>query len=145
MKYSHEFEVDAPIDQVVDFHSRSASMSQITPPPLITQIHQAPTVLNDGDEISFTLWLGPCPIHWRASIERTSATGFTDRQISGPFAKWEHHHTFVAIDNGRTTVHDEITAEVKASLYWRLIGMVMWLNMPILFAFRGWKTRRILG
>lgn len=144
MNYTHKFVVDAPIADVIDFHSRSSSMGAITPPPIIAKVHSAPEILQDGDEMDFTLWLGPIPIHWLARIETVSPTSFIDAQISGPFAKWEHQHTFVARDDGKTEVHDEINAELKDNLLWKLVGLGMWSNMAVLFAFRGWKTRRIL-
>ena len=144
MNYTHKFVVDAPIADVIDFHSRSSSMGAITPPPIIAKVHSAPEILQDGDEMDFTLWLGPFPIRWLARIETVSPTSFIDEQLSGPFAKWEHQHTFVERDDGKTEVHDEINAELKSNLFWKFLGLGMWSNMSILFAFRGWKTRRIL-
>jgi hypothetical protein len=29
-------------------------------------------------------------------------------------------------------------------LSWGVIGLAMWLGLPFLFAFRAWKTRRLL-
>ncbi|MEZ4710842.1 MAG: hypothetical protein R3A44_26830 [Caldilineaceae bacterium] len=144
MKYTHKFEVRAPLAAVVDFHQRARSMAAITPPPIITQMHHAPEILVDGAEMAFTLWLGPLPIRWRARIEQEHGASFVDRQLSGPFAKWVHRHTFQEVEAGRTTVIDEIEAELKPSWLWKLIGLSMWLNLPVLFAYRGWKTRRLL-
>lgn len=144
MKYTHRFRVEADLATVREFHRRSASMGAITPPPVIAVIHQAPELLNEGDEMSFTLWLGPLPLRWHARIENVSATSFQDRQLSGPFAKWVHRHSFVPLADGATEVVDEIEAELDRGLVKRLIGMGMWLNLPILFAYRGWKTRRLL-
>jgi ligand-binding SRPBCC domain-containing protein len=144
MNYHHQFEVKAPLAAVVDFHRQAASMGAITPPPVVVRVHSAPPFLQDGDEMAFTLWLGPLPIHWRARIELLPEAGFIDRQMRGPFAKWEHRHTFVQVDAQTTTVIDEVTAEPSRHWFWKLVGLGMWLNMPFLFAFRGWKTRRLL-
>jgi len=145
MKYTHKFVVDAPIADVIDFHSRSSSMGAITPPPIIAKIHSAPEVLSDGDKMDFTLWLGPLPIRWLAQIETVSPTSFIDSQLRGPFKQWDHQHTFVDIGKGQTEVHDQVTAEYADNLWWKFIGFNMWIGMPALFAFRGWKTRSILG
>ena len=32
----------------------------------------------------------------------------------------------------------------SAILFWGLVGVLMWIGMPALFAYRGWKTRRML-
>lgn len=144
MIYRHQFTVKAPLQDIVAFHRQSTSMGAITPPPVIVRIHSAPVELSDGDEMQFTLWLGPLPINWHARIESVSEMGFVDRQLNGPFTTWEHHHIFEAIDEEQTVVIDEVTAVLSPNWFWKAVGMGMWLNLPFLFAYRGWKTRRLL-
>lgn len=144
MKYRHSFHVNVPIEDVARFHFQSASMAAITPPPIRVRIHHAPDSLGEGDEMAFTLWLGPLPLHWLAQIESVTATGFSDRQLTGPFGAWLHTHKFVQLSLKETVVIDEIEAQLLPHLLWRLVGLGMWLSLPILFAFRGWKTRRLL-
>jgi ligand-binding SRPBCC domain-containing protein len=144
MKYEHRFRVRAPLAAVADFHSRSASMPAITPPPMIVRVHAAPARLGEGDEMDFTLWAGPIPLRWAAKIEEVSPAGFTDRQLRGPFAAWAHRHTFVRVTDEITEVVDEVQAEVKRHPFWGPVGLLMWAGMPALFAFRGWKTRLLL-
>ena len=62
-----------------------------------------------------------------------------DTQKQGPFRSWRHRHQFRAIDENTTEVIDSIEAE-----YGNLISRFMWLNLPILFGYRGWRTRREL-
>jgi ligand-binding SRPBCC domain-containing protein len=144
MIYQHRFQVHAPLVQVAEFHQRTASMAAITPPPIITQMRRAPAVLGEGDEMEFTLWLGPLPVRWVARIEAVSVNGFTDRQLSGPFAKWVHHHIFTAVDEQTTEVVDEISLRLRSHPLWWLVGMGMRLGLPALFAFRAWKTKGML-
>ncbi|MCB0063262.1 MAG: hypothetical protein KDE19_14170 [Caldilineaceae bacterium] len=144
MHYHHRFEVKAPLQDVVAFHQRSASMAAITPPPIIVRMQSTPDILTAGDEMRFTLWLGPLPIHWQARIEDIDGIGFLDRQLSGPFTQWEHRHIFESVDEQTTAVIDEVTVTLSRHWFWRFVGLGMWLNLPILFAFRGWKTKRIL-
>lgn len=144
MNYRHRFQVRAPLDLVNDFHSHAASMALITPPPLSIRLHHAPEVLGEGDEMDFSLGAGPLSIRWVARIERVSTTGFTDRQIKGPFAEWVHQHSFIALNNESTEVVDEITLHLRSHPWWWLVGMGMWAGLPFLFAFRASKTRRIL-
>lgn len=144
MIYRHQFQVRTPLAHVAEFHSRSTSMAAITPPPIVVRIHHAPAVLTEGDEMRFTLWLGPLPVHWLARIENVSPNGFTDRQLSGPFATWVHRHTYQKVGEQVTLVIDEITLQIKPHPIWGVVGIGMWLGLPILFAYRAWKTRRIL-
>ena len=144
MKFQHRFRVRAPIAAVAQFHARSASMPAITPPPMIVRVHAAPERLTTGDVMDFTLWAGPLPVRWVARIEDASPQGFTDRQQRGPFAAWAHRHSFVRVDDRTTDVVDEVEAQLKRHPFWWPAGALMWAGMPVLFAFRGWKTRRLL-
>ena len=83
MNYQSRFRVNAPVQAVADFHSRSSAMAAITPPPILVQVHKAPEHLAEGDEMDFTLWLGPLPIHWVARFEDVTFTSFVDRQVAG--------------------------------------------------------------
>lgn len=58
MNYHHCFRVPVSIEQVAEFHRRSASMAAITPPPIVAKVQRAPAVLADGDEMAFSTWLG---------------------------------------------------------------------------------------
>ncbi len=144
MNSRHRFQVRAPLMRVSDFHSQAASMPAITPPPLSVRIHHAPDVLGEGDEMDFSLGVGPISMRWVARIEGVSPSGFTDRQIRGPFAEWVHRHTFNALDNQTTEVVDEITLRLRSHPWWWLVGMGMWAGLPVLFAFRASKTRKML-
>ena len=142
MRFRHQFRVRTSLERVVDFHANSASMAAITPPPIIVQVRHAPSVLAECDEMDFTMWLGPLPIHWLARIEMVSETGFTDRQVSGPFAEWVHRHIFQAVDEYTTDVTDDITFRLKVHPLWGPVGFGMWLGLPVLFAFRAWKSMK---
>jgi ligand-binding SRPBCC domain-containing protein len=144
MKYQHHFQVCAPLATVAGFYAQSTSMGAITPPPIAVTVHRAPVRLANGDEMDFTLWLGPLPVHWIAQIEDAGPAGFTDRQVRGPFGKWIHCHRFVVVDESVTEVLDEIELNLRPHLVWGLVGLGMWLSLPLLFAYRSWKTRRLL-
>lgn len=144
MEYRHRFEVKAPLADVAHFHSLSASMGAITPPPVIVRVHRAPEMLKEGDEMDFTMWLGPLPVRWVAKIEDTGPTGFVDRMLQGPFTSWIHRHRFVVSDAQTTAVEDHVTATLSSHPFWKLVGRLMWLNMPVLFAYRGFQTRRLV-
>jgi ligand-binding SRPBCC domain-containing protein len=144
MRYEHRFRVRASLAAVAGFHSRAASMPAITPPPITVRVHRAPALLGEGDEMDFTMWAGPLPMRWVAQIANVSAKGFTDTQVRGPFAFWQHRHSFVPVTQDLIEVVDQVEASVKRHVLWGAVGLAMWIGMPALFAYRGWKTRRIL-
>lgn len=144
MKYRHSFQVRASLAQVSKFHSQAASMPAITPPPLTVRLHHAPAELSEGDQMDFSLGVGPISVRWVAQIEAVSPNGFTDRQVKGPFQEWVHRHNFVEVDAQTTEVVDEISLRLRSHPWWWLVGLGMWLGLPVLFAFRAYKTRRML-
>jgi ligand-binding SRPBCC domain-containing protein len=144
LSYRHEYTLSAPVAAVADFHSRPTSMAAITPPPIVVQIHRAPARLDEGDEMEFTLWFGPLPMRWLARIEQVTPISFVDRQVRGPYARWVHHHTYVPVDATTTRVIDSVEAQLSSKTLWKVIGLGMWLGMPLLFAYRAWRTRRLL-
>ena len=145
MKYLHRFRVEAPVEVVAAFHSRSAAMAIITPPPIVTQVHRAPELVATSGSMEFTLWMGPLPMRWVAGFEEVTPTGFVDRMARGPVRRWQHRHSFVAIDEQTTDVVDEVEIELRMHPIWGPVGLGMMLNLPLLFAYRGWQTRRLLN
>jgi ligand-binding SRPBCC domain-containing protein len=144
MKYQHSFTVNAPLDQVSAFHRAASSLKAITPPFFFMSGLQAPAQLSDGDEMAFTLWMGPLPIRWEARIEKINPAGFDDIQTSGPFKTWIHTHQFEVIDPKHTRVIDDIEYSLRRHWFWGIIGGVMALGLPILFWYRARKTRTII-
>ena len=144
MKFQHRFRVRASLAAVAEFHSQTASLAVLTPLPVVVRIHRAPTIQHAGDEIDFTMWFGPLPIRWLAQIDQVWDSGFVDRQVRGPFRAWVHRHSFALVDVTTTDVFDEVQAELSSYWLWWIIGSSMWLTLPLLFAYRGWRTRRVL-
>lgn len=150
LRFHRRFTVRAPLDRVVDFHRRPASLRAITPPLLPMRfLGEVPELLSPGDELAFRLWAGPLPLAWRSRIEELEGAedgdrGFRDRLLEGPFAHWLHRHRFRAAGDGLTEVSDDVEARLASHPMWWLVGAKMWLGLPLMFAYRRWKTRRLL-
>jgi NADH dehydrogenase len=101
-----------PIEEVFAFFSRPENLGRITPSmgfELITD----DLVMREGLEIRYRIrpLLG-IPMTWVTRITDYEApTRFRDLQHSGPYARWEHTHTFEAVPGG-TIVRDEIAYTV---------------------------------
>jgi ligand-binding SRPBCC domain-containing protein len=144
MRYNHRTLIHAPLTKVARFFQNPVALRWLTPPPLFVQFHQVQP-LNEGSLTDFTLWIGPMPIRWLAvHSEVHPLHGFTDRQVRGPFKQWVHRHTFLPVGEDATEVIDEIQAELSQNPLLNLVGRFMWLNLPLLFAYRGWRMRRAL-
>ena len=64
--------------------------------------------------------------------------------MCGQFAKWFHRHIFTVADNRTTNVVDEVTFHFGLTPLSWLVGKGMQVGLPVSFAYRAWKTRRIL-
>lgn len=123
--FDYRFVVSAPLDAVRDFHRDTRALKRLTPPPVFVRLHRVEP-LAEGSVSEFTLWVGPLPLRWTAVHRGVSDRGFTDVQVTGPAAKWEHTHSFVPLDAGHTEIREHIEYEHA--------GGAMGLVTRILFA-----------
>lgn len=139
--FCHRIRVRAPLQRVVDFHHDSRALKRLTPPPVFVQLHRVDP-LGENSITDFTMWMGPLPVRWVAVHTNVDLQrGFQDSQERGPFARWEHRHLFEPLDETTTEIIDDISAEFGRG-FWGLLGRFIWLNLPFMFAYRGWVTRR---
>jgi len=142
-RFTHRFRAKAPINVVAAFHQDSRALKLLTPPPVFVQMHCV-NPLSEGSITDFTLWLGPLPVRWVAAHSEVDLlSGFTDTQIHGPFAFWVHRHSFQPCGSGETEVIDDIQAEFGRG-FSGLLGRLMWVNLPFMFFYRAWITRRTI-
>ncbi len=108
--FDFRFVVDAPVKAVSAFHFEPGILKTLTPPLIIMRVHRFEP-LAEKSIADFTMWMGPLPIRWQAVHSNVSASGFTDTQTSGPMKSWIHTHSFAAIDENTTEVHEHIKFE----------------------------------
>ncbi|TFH33977.1 MAG: hypothetical protein E4G99_10430 [Anaerolineales bacterium] len=144
MTYQHTFQVQAPIERVLAFHQSSESLKAITPSVFRMHGLRAPLQLSEGDQMAFTLWIGPLPVQWEARLENFSEAGFDDVQLKGPFAVWKHTHRFQALDEGGTRITDRVEYRLRRHGVWGPVGFAMAMGLPLLFWFRAQKTKTLL-
>lgn len=144
MKYRHSFVVNAPVEKVLAFYLDPRVLASLTPLPAVMRIGEAPARLQPGERFAFTLWMGPIPVRWESVFPEVTANGFVDIQGRGPFQSWEHRHQFIQLDAARTEVIDEIEARLRWHPWHALTALMMWLPLPLLFAYRERQTRRRL-
>jgi uncharacterized protein YbjT (DUF2867 family)/ligand-binding SRPBCC domain-containing protein len=105
--------VARPIEEVFAFFSRPDNLGRITPASMGFEFLTDDHDMRDGLVIRYRIrpLLG-IPLTWTTRIAGYEPpTGFRDVQLSGPYRRWEHSHTFEAVPGG-TIVRDEITYAV---------------------------------
>jgi ligand-binding SRPBCC domain-containing protein len=142
--FDFAFTVAAPLAAVRDFHHDTRALKRLTPPPTFVQIHSVEP-LAEGSVSTFTLWVGPLPLRWRAVHRGVSERGFTDVQAEGPAAKWEHTHTFAPLAENVTEIREHIEYEHKRGP-WGLVTRLLfsWPNLFFMFTYRMLATRWFL-
>jgi ligand-binding SRPBCC domain-containing protein len=141
LNFRRSFTVEASVEEVAQFHSDTRALKVLTPPPLWMQPRQIEP-LSEGSRSEFVLWFGPVPIRWVARHSQVGEKGFVDQQEQGPFRRWVHRHEFTPLADHRTIVRDDISAQLSDQPLKWLVGAAMWLGLPVLFAYRAWRTRR---
>lgn len=140
--FDYSFTVNAPVAEVSGFHHDTSVLKQLTPPPLIAQIH-AFEPLGEGSKARFTLWFGPVPVRWQVVHVDVDQNGFTDVQVRGPLKQWRHTHRFTATSDHTTRVDEHIEYEHADGLKGLLSRLLFSrLGLTFLFTARKQITRR---
>jgi len=140
--FTNRFVVNAPLHKVSEFHSDPNVFRKLMPPPTIVSFNTHEP-LAEGSKTSFTMWMGPLPINWVAIHSDVDPhTGFTDKQVEGPFDYWEHRHEFKSLSDTTTEVIDTIRAFPSRHPFWGVVCWFIWFSLPLLFLYRGWITNR---
>jgi len=100
-----------PLDvaETFAFYSDVGNLERITPPWLHFRIlDPRPDALTAGAHLQYSLVLHRFPIRWITEIgEWEPPRRFVDFQSRGPYALWEHTHTFEPVEGG-TELKDRI-------------------------------------
>lgn len=141
-EFDYSFMVEAPVERVSAFHRDTRVLKKLTPPPIFAQIH-AFEPLGEGSRASFTLWFGPLPVRWEAVHSDVGPHGFTDTQVKGPLASWQHTHRFSATGPSRTRVDERIVYQHAGGVR-GLISRLLFARpaLYLLFTARKYLTRR---
>jgi ligand-binding SRPBCC domain-containing protein len=104
--------VPMPLADCWHFFSNPRNLEKITPPAMNFTIKSAlPVEVYSGLMIEYTVspLLG-IPLTWLTEIVQVdSPHRFVDEQRVGPYRLWHHEHSFRALSEGGTEVHDLVT------------------------------------
>jgi uncharacterized protein (TIGR01777 family) len=85
-----------PVAKLFAWHARNGAIQRLTPPwaPMTLRWRQGKGV-DKGVRVGFDMRVLGVPMIWEAEhIDFCENRMFKDRQIRGPFARWEHTHLF---------------------------------------------------
>jgi ligand-binding SRPBCC domain-containing protein len=138
-----------PVEQAWAFFSSAGNLSKITPPEMKFVILSAPDdrPIYTGMTINYIVRpLLNIPLKWTTEILSVHAPyTFTDKQLRGPYALWEHTHTFITVERGV-----KMTDDVKYALPLGWIGtvahtMAVEKKLGEIFNFRAAALKQLFG
>ena len=120
-----------------DWHARPGAFERLNPPFDPAQILERSGGLAPGARTVLRVHLGPIPTRMVAvHTALEEGRSFTDRQESGPFARWEQVHRMLPEGEGRSILEDEVHYRLPLGLLGRLGVGVAREKLETLFAYR---------
>ncbi len=102
--------LDVPLQRAFEVYAQARNLEAITPPWLSFRVTTpGPIEMRPGALIDYRLKLHGLPVRWRTRIEAWEPPDrFVDVQLHGPYALWEHTHTFVPDGPHAVTIGDSV-------------------------------------
>ena len=108
------------------WHARPGAFERLSPPYERVRVISNDGSLAPGSRVEIELKMGPLKKRWVAEhISYDPPTSFSDRQVSGPFRRFEHEHVFVADGEAPDRLEDRIRYELPLGFVGRLFGAGM--------------------
>lgn len=132
--YQSELSVSA--QEAFEWHAREGAIERLNPPFDPVEVVSKQGGIEVGGEV--TLKVGPLKQVWQARhIDYHAGRSFTDIQVKGPFASWEHTHRMEPQSPSRCILSDEIEYQLPLAPVGETLGKT-WVEskMDQLFAYR---------
>jgi uncharacterized protein (TIGR01777 family) len=110
-------------EQLFAWHERAGAFERLSPPWAPAQVIARTGSIHDGDIITLRTPAGPFHTTWTMRHEGFEpGRQFTDRMVSGPFARWAHTHRVEDAEGGGSVLQDEIDWELPFAPFGRWVA-----------------------
>lgn len=135
-RFACEQFVESDVADVFAFFSEARNLESITPASLRFAILSAPSELQRGAKIDYRLNLHGIAMTWNTMIARWEPPhAFVDVQLHGPYAFWQHTHTFEQI-GARVKIADEVLYALPFAPLGRIAAPWVDRDVRAIFEFR---------
>ncbi|CAN5783368.1 hypothetical protein BH23PLA1_BH23PLA1_00440 [soil metagenome] len=145
MLFVKESKIAASPAEVFAFHESPGALQKLIPPWEKVEVVEQADSIRPGSRVVLKSTLAGMALKWVAEhVEYDPPHRFSDRQVSGPFARWEHTHQFLDDGQGGTILRDEVDYEPPMGALGRLLGAgFIRQKLERMFDYRHEATRRI--
>ncbi|GAB5561464.1 MAG: TIGR01777 family oxidoreductase [Synoicihabitans sp.] len=145
-QFVRQVELPCSIDRAFAWHARPGALERLTPPWERVELISAQGGIEDGGRVELQSFVGPLPLTWVAEhFDYRKNEQFCDRQISGPFAHWEHRHRFEITGSDSCRLIDDITYRLPGRPFSHLAKGSVQRRLERMFSYRHAITRADLG
>jgi ligand-binding SRPBCC domain-containing protein len=134
-------------EEAFAFYADARNLEALTPPWLGFRVVTPGTIeMREGALIEYRLRLHGLPVRWRTRIDAWEPPlRFVDRQLSGPYALWEHTHTFEPDGDDAVIIRDRVRYALPLGPLGSLAhALVVRRDLERIFDFRREAVRRLL-
>lgn len=114
-RFEYSSEVDAPVADVFDWHTRAGALERLLPPWETIRVSVREGTPAEGGRVALQLRRGPVRVTWELR-HRDFVPGrqLCDEQVAGPLDHWLHCLRFSPSHGDRTVLEDTVTCGFPA-------------------------------
>jgi len=122
-RFTVESDLPVPAEEAFRWHARPGALERLSPPWDRVQVVQRAGGVEDGARATLRVGRFPLRTTWVAEhFGYQEGERFCDRQISGPFSRWEHRHEFEPLDEHRCRLRDDVSYAPPLGALGRVLG-----------------------
>lgn len=144
--FEHRSTIDASAKRIFAWHARPGAFQRLTPPWAPVELERWEGIA-EGDRAVLRVGPGPFKLRWVAEHHDViEGEQFCDRQVQGPFARWDHTHRFESVEgeDDQCRLVDRIEYELPGGSLVDWAGPWLEGELRRQFAYRHRVTRRDL-
>ena len=139
-------ELPHPAASVFAWHARPGALERLIPPWSKARVVARHGGIENGARVELRMPVGPMSVRWLAEHRNyVGGREFTDVQVDGPFALWEHTHRVIPAGSDSCVLEDTIRYKLPVGLLGDVFGGgFVRSELERTFAFRHRTTRHDL-
>ncbi len=142
MRFEKSIELPVSQPEAFQYHARPGALNRLVPPWESVEIVRSANSILPGSEVLLRASILGKRLDWLARHKLYDPPNlFSDVQVYGPFASWEHKHSIVAIGTNRCALSDQIDYQLPLGALGKLFGSgIASKKLDAMFRFRHRQT-----